>query len=90
MAYLELSKMGYEALIKAAANKAGSVAKVCNEQGIWGPEADAEAPVGVATEVVIDESSIPKGVLTHQSHPEPQPKFQAQDLFADLNAGRID
>ena len=79
MAYLTLSKMGYEALIKAAANKAGSVAKVCTEQGIWGGEAILEAPAGVAQEEVdAAMSEVAEEIIANVfPDPEPKPKFEA-------------
>ncbi len=44
MAYLELSLEAYDNIIKAAGNKASSVARVCEEQGVWEAEASEEAP----------------------------------------------
>lgn len=48
MAYLELSLEAYDNLIKAAGLKASSVARVCEEQGVWEPQAAEEAPPDVA------------------------------------------
>jgi len=50
MAYLELSKVAYDNLIKAAGLKASSIAKVCQDQGVWEPQAADEAPPQVAPE----------------------------------------
>lgn len=44
MAYLELSLEAYDNIIKAAGLKAASVAKVCEEQGVWEAKAIEEAP----------------------------------------------
>lgn len=44
MAYLELSREAYDDIIKAAGIRGGQVAKVCNDQGVWSAEAEAEAP----------------------------------------------
>lgn len=52
MQYLVLSREAYNDLILAAGLKAGAVAKVCNEQGVWSKEAQAEAPPGVEMEEV--------------------------------------
>ena len=48
MAYLELSKEAYNDIILAAGMKGSKVARVCEAQGVWSPEAQDEAPDNVA------------------------------------------
>ena len=43
MAYLELSLEAYDDLIRAAGSRAGQIAKVCNEKGVWQTTPDEEA-----------------------------------------------
>ena len=43
MAYLELSKEAYDDLLHAAGSRAGQVAKVCNELGVWETTVEEEA-----------------------------------------------
>ena len=50
MAYLELSMVAYDNLIKAAGNRGGQVAKACADFGVFEDRAAAEAPPGVAKE----------------------------------------
>jgi hypothetical protein len=50
MAYLELTMVAYDNIIKAAGLRGGQVAKVCADQGVWSAEAEAEAPVDAAAE----------------------------------------
>ena len=43
MAYFELSKEGFDDLIKAAGSRAGQVAAVCNAKGVFEATPDEEA-----------------------------------------------
>lgn len=52
MAYLELSLVAYDNLIKAAGNRGGQVSKVCREQGTWEDAAAAEAPPGAVKDLI--------------------------------------
>ena len=50
MAYLELSMEAYNDLIIAAGTRAGRVSAVCNAQGVWSKDAQADAPVDAVPE----------------------------------------
>ncbi len=81
--YLALSKEAYDDLIRAAGLKAGAVAKVCNDKGIWGSEAQADAPPN-AVEEPLQQYEGPSEEHAHSTGADPVTESPPEEPPSDI------